>query len=226
MEETRSQDWVDWLESVTQQDLYIANKYITNEPSNYSSARVPSLKTVTNGLPSVADDNNSKTAALADSFFPPLPMFSRVPQVDAYPHPLKGIRSFSRARIRQVIRTLSPYKAPGPDKIPNLVLIKCCKTLIDHLFYIFKAVFELDTYHPRWLESVTLVLRKIGKTSYDVAKSYRPIGPIDTIPKLFSTLCSKHISYLAEKHNLLPRLSLEEDQDVTQRTPCSWSPTR
>jgi hypothetical protein len=122
---------------------------------------------------------------------------------DYYPPPLKGIRSFSRARIQQVIRSLSPYKEPGSDKIPNIILIKCCD-LIDHLFFIFKAVFELDVYHPRWLESVTLVLRKIGKTLYDVAKSYRPIGLIDTIPKLFSTLCLKHISYLAEKHNLLP----------------------
>ena len=27
---------------------------------------------------------------------------------------------------------------------------------------------------------------------------------MDTIPKVFSTLCTKHISYLAEKHGLLP----------------------
>ena len=135
---------------------------------------------------------------LTPSFHPP----SRVPLTAAYPPPpFKEIRSFSRARIRQVIRSLSPYKAPGPDKIPNIILIKCCDALIDHLF---KGVFELDTYHPRWLESVTLVLCKIGKTLYNVAKSYRPISLINTIPKLFSTLCSKHISYLAEKHNLLP----------------------
>jgi hypothetical protein len=28
--------------------------------------------------------------------------------------------------------------------------------LIDHLFFIFRAVFELKVYHPRWLESITL----------------------------------------------------------------------
>jgi len=37
---------------------------------------------------------------------------------------------FSRARIRQVIHSLSPYKVPGPDKIPNIVLMKCCVTLL------------------------------------------------------------------------------------------------
>jgi hypothetical protein len=82
------------------------------------------------------------------------------------------------------------------------VLIKCCDVLIDHSFFIFRAVIEHNVYHPRWLESITPVLRKIGKSSYDVAKSYRPIGLIDTIPKVFSTLCSKHIYFLAEKHGL------------------------
>ena len=204
MEETCSQDWTDWLESATQQDLYIANKYITNEPSDYSSTHVPALKTTFNNIPGTAEDNIAKAKALADSFFPLPPTTSRVPLDATYPTPLKGIRGFSQAKIRQVVRSLSPYKVPGPDKIPNVVLIKCCNALINHLYFIFKAVFELNTYHPRWLKSVTLVLRKIGKMSYDVAKSYRPIGLIDTIPKLFSTLCSKHISFLAEKHSLLP----------------------
>ena len=99
---------------------------------------------------------------------------------------------------------LSPYKALGTDRISNIVLMKCVDVLIDHLFFIVRAVFELTVYHPRWLKSITLVLRKIRKSSYDVAKSYHPIGLIDTIPKVLSTLCSKHISYLSEKHGLLP----------------------
>ena len=37
MQETRSQDWTNWLEAASQQDLYIANKYISNEPTDYSS---------------------------------------------------------------------------------------------------------------------------------------------------------------------------------------------
>ena len=43
MKETRNQDWTDWLKATSQQDLYIANKYISNEPSDYSNAHVPSL---------------------------------------------------------------------------------------------------------------------------------------------------------------------------------------
>jgi hypothetical protein len=85
-----------------------------------------------------------------------------------------------------------------------VVLIKCIDTLIDHIFYIYRAVFKLKVYHPAWLESLTLVLRKIGKTNYDVAKAYRPIGLINTIPKGLSTLVCKHMLYLMEKHGLLP----------------------
>ena len=60
------------------------------------------------------------------------------------------------------------------------------------------------SYHPRWLKSITVVLHKIGKSFYNLAKSYCPIGLIDTILKVLSTLCSKHTLYLAEKHNTLP----------------------
>ena len=140
---------------------------------------------------------------------------------------LKGVCCFSRAWICQVICTLSPYKAPGPDLIPNVVLIKCSNVLIDHLFHIFKAVFEHKVYHPRWLESTTLVLRKIGKPAYDMAKAYRPIGLIDTIPKVFSTLCAKHLSYLAEKHSMTSRhRNSGAGRAETLRTPCCLCPTR
>jgi hypothetical protein len=202
--ETRDQDWKDWLESISQQDLYIANKYITSEPTDYSSAWIPTLCTTSNGLPDLAEDNLAKVAALAESFFPPPPTVSHVPPNQIYPSPLHSPRFFSKRRIWQVIQLLSPYKAPGPDKIPNVVLMKCIDTLIDHLFFIFRAVLELKVYHPRWLESITPVLCKIGKTSYDIVKSYQLIGLMNTTPKVLSTLCSKHTSYLAKKRNLLP----------------------
>ena len=35
-------------------------------------------------------------------------------------------------------------------------------------------------------------------------RAYCPIGLLDTIPKVLSTLGARHISYLAEKHSLLP----------------------
>jgi hypothetical protein len=157
-----------------------------------------------NRLPKLAERNSDKVVALTSSFFPPPPETSTVPPNQAYPVPLKGPCFFTKSRIQQVIHTISPYKALGPDKIPNIMLKECVKVLIDHLFFIFRAVFELNVYHPKWLKSTTIILCKPSRAAYDVAKSYHPIRLINTILKVLSMLCSRHILYLAEKHGLLP----------------------
>ena len=103
-----------------------------------------------------------------------------------------------------MVRTLKPYKAPRPDGIPNIILMKCIDVIIDHLFYIYRASLEFAFYYDYWLTSLTLVLRKPGKPAYDVAKTYRPIGLLDTIGKLLSTLVATDLSFLVETHGMLP----------------------
>lgn len=97
-----------------------------------------------------------------------------------------------------------PHKVPGPDGIPNVMLKRCADTIIGHLYYLFKAITELDVYHPSGLESITCTFRKAGKAAYDIASAYWPIGLLNTLIKLHSTLSANHLSFLAEKHHLLP----------------------
>lgn len=205
IEETKREHWTDWLEDATSKDVYTANKYLTSEPSDYSSARIPDLRVRTGntGPEITVTENIDKAKALADTFFPPPPDDPEIPPF-AYPEPLKAKGIFSRTDIRNTIKKLKPYKAPGDDGIQNIVLQRCVETIINHLYYIFRAILELDEYPERWLIILTIVLRKAGKTNYNQAKSFRPIGLLDTIGKLFSTLVVADISYLAEKHNLLP----------------------
>jgi hypothetical protein len=40
--------------------------------------------------------------------------------------------------------------------------------LVDHLFFIYRAIFELNMYHPCWLELLKLVLGKIADTMLPV----------------------------------------------------------
>jgi Reverse transcriptase (RNA-dependent DNA polymerase) len=204
IKDKRVEHWVNWLENIQPNEIYLANKYVTNEPSDFSCTRVPDLKILCDGSPSLAATNSAKAAALAESFFPPPPTLSSVPATFNYPKPLPDLRYFSRCQIHQAVGQLKPFKAPGPDGIPNVVLKKCIDTLVDHLHLIFRAVFELDVYHNSWLTSTTLVLRKPGKPTYDVAKAYHPIGLLNTIGKLLSTLVAADLSHLAEKHNMLP----------------------
>jgi hypothetical protein len=101
LEQTVKSHWTDWLENASAKYIYIANKYVTNEPSDYSSARIPSLKTSLNGTPATASTNIEKAAALAQSFFPPPPLTSSVPINTVYPPPLPGIKLFSCRCIKR-----------------------------------------------------------------------------------------------------------------------------
>jgi len=196
--------WTDWLENISLSQIYLANRYITKDPSDASCTRIPALRTPTASIPTLATSNSDKAKLLADLFFSPPPSTSSVPAHFDYPAPVPGLHFFSRQQIHETVHTLKPYKAPGPDGIPNIILMKCINVIIDHLFYIYRASLEFAFYHDYWLTSLTLVLCKPGKPAYDVAKAYRPIGLLDMIGKLLSTLVATDLSFLVETHGMLP----------------------
>ena len=139
-----------------------------------------------------------------DSFFPPPPATSSVPPNYRYPKPVAYKAEITKEQIFRVIGKLSPYKTPGPDGIPNIVFKQCSEILVDHLYYIYNASLQDGLYFPSWLESLTAVIRKPGRQTYDVAKSYRPIALLNTIAKIFTALVAEDITTLAEQHKLLP----------------------
>lgn len=106
--------------------------------------------------------------------------------------------------IRDVAAKLKPFKAPGPDGIPNAVLKECIESIIHHVYYIFRAILELRVYPDSWKHFTTAVLRKPGKPDYSVPKAYRPIALMNTIAKLFTSLLAGFLSHLCEFRNLLP----------------------
>jgi hypothetical protein len=79
------------------------------------------------------------------------------------------------------LKSIKPYKAPGPDGIPNIVLSKCADLIVDRLFHIYKAMLERKLFYKPWKVSTTVVLRKPGKPRYNVPKAYRPIALLNTI---------------------------------------------
>ena len=204
IDEVKKEHWTNWLEEALPRDIYTANNYITSAPSDYANTRIPSLKrsnpTSTN---TTTDSNPRKVTELTAAFFPPPPNCPSIPPT-AYPKPLKTHGYFTHKDIHRTVSKLKPYKAPGIDGIQNIVLQKCINTIIDHLYFLFRAILEHNAYPTSWLSSLTIVLHKPGKTSYDVAKAYRPIGLLITICKLFSTLVATDLSFITEKHLLLP----------------------
>ena len=98
--------WNNYLENTDSSTIWTANKYITNE---------------------------GKAKALAEVFFPPKPTTSSVPQEYSYTDPLPSPPPITEEQIHMHIAKLWPYKAPGPDGIPNIVLQKLANLIVPYL---------------------------------------------------------------------------------------------
>lgn len=202
---TRQEHWKDFLEEATSQSIWTANKYVTGEPTDGSKSRVPTLKVKQrDGSIQEATTNEQKSAALSSAFFPPPPAESNIDPNFEYPPPVESFKKFTRDQIIQHVAKLKPYKAPGLDIIPNVVLKQTVGTLADYFSPIFNATFALNTYYGPWKDYITVVLRKPGKPDYSLPKAYRPIALLNTTCKLLTSIVAEDMIHIAEKHQLLP----------------------
>ena len=202
--ESTKEHWENWLDNAAERGLWTANKYATDPPTDNGRSRIPALVFPNpDGSTRHTTSNAEKSLTLAESFFPPPPPRPTVPST-CYPEPTHFFKLFTREHIRKIASKLDAYKAPGPDGVPNVVLKECIDVLIDHLYHIFRAIFLLDIYPDEWRQSITVVLRKPGKPSYEVPKAYRPIALLNTLGKLFSALMADELSFFCESKEALP----------------------
>ncbi|KAA1478016.1 hypothetical protein DENSPDRAFT_787504, partial [Dentipellis sp. KUC8613] len=181
----KNQHWRDWLDNASDPDIWTANRYISCPSTDGGKTRIPSLSVVQpDGTVQSITDNNRKSEVLARAFFPPPPPTSSIDPNFVYPTPLQNPGVITTDQIRRHASKLSPYKASGPDGIPNIVLTRCIEQIINYLYYIFEATFALNVYYDPWREFTTVVLRKPNKPRYDLAKAYRPIALLNTTCKL------------------------------------------
>ena len=202
LEHTKRQHWRDWLEKADDPDIWTAHKYTSSPATDGGKSRIPVLKTIGNGQEVTATTNKEKSRLLAKTFFPPRPL-DDTPLQFVYPKPIRDTNPISREHIKRQLAKLKPYKAPGPDGIPNIVLTKCANIITDRLFFIYKAILELNVYYEPWRTSTTVVLRKPGKPRYDNPKAYRPIALLNTMSKVLTALIADIMTFYTETHQLL-----------------------
>lgn len=88
--------------------------------------------------------------------------------------------------------------------MPMLVWKQLWKYLKSIITKFFTASVSLG-YHPKqWRSANTVVLRKPGKPNYSAPGAYRPISLLNTLGKFLEAVVARRLSYLAEKHGLLP----------------------
>ena len=202
----KREHWASFLEGLSYGEVWTANRYISNEVTDGSKTRIPTL-TLQSADPSVppvvASTNEEKSVMLAGLMFPAKPSSCAVAATE-YEDQLPTPQRITEDQIRRHIAHLSPYKAPGADEIPNVVLKMCAELITPYLLQIFQAALELRVYADQWRDITTCVLRKPGKPRYDIPKAYRPIALVNTIAKLFSAIVAEDIIHLTETYQLLP----------------------
>jgi ribonuclease HI len=162
---------------------------------------LPALRDTAGQLRTNAAD---KADLLRHAFFPtpPDPDLSDIEGFQ-YPSPIV-LEPITRREIREAIMKAPANKAPGADGIPNNVLHKAINQILVHLEHLFNACLQIGYCPEHFKTSTTIVLRKLGKESYQEAKSYRPIALLSTLGKAMESVLASRISYCVEKYSLLP----------------------
>lgn len=203
LEYNKKHHWRDWLEKLEEPDIWTANRYVTAPVTDGGKARILVLKHKVDRQEVSARTNSKKSAILAKGFFPPKPAEDSVPPNVRYPKPCKGDIRITAEQIQRQLRKLKPYKAPGPDGIPNVVLTKCADLLTSRMLSIYDTMFERKLMYKPWKSFNTVVLRKPGKPRYDMPKAYRPIALLNTLWKVLTAVVAGQLTYMTEKHQLL-----------------------
>src|SRR5260370_38855226 len=203
LQSTKMHHWRDWLEKAEDLDIWTVNKILAAPATDGGTTRIPVLKYTINGAELIASTNEEKGQVLAKSFFPAKPPHETDAVNTAYPMQCDKAGRISKEVIVRKLHRLKPYKAPGPDGIPSIVLTKCADLLVDSLHQIYSAIYDRKLHYEPWKQFTTIVLHKPGQPKYDVPKAYRPIALINTMWKGLMAIIADQLKFYAEKNRLL-----------------------
>ncbi|KAF7773567.1 hypothetical protein Agabi119p4_5734 [Agaricus bisporus var. burnettii] len=201
----KKKHWEDFLEEAAEKDMWTASKYLTEPVGDGGNPRIPTLFTMDEtGNRIEHNTNEEKAKVLSKTFFPDSPPQACCEQRQ-YPEPHQTRNDITIDQVLANIKRLAPFKAPGPDGIPNVVLQKVADLIAPILANSFKASLALGHQYTGWKLFTTVVLRKPGKPSYEAPKAYRPIALLCTMAKLLTVIITEEVSHMMEIHNDIPR---------------------
>jgi ribonuclease HI len=207
IEYCKTHHWRDWLEKAEDPDIWTAHKYISAAASDGSKSRIPTLTKAQGDSIRSAATNEEKGIMLAETFFPE----GKQPDAESEKESEEAeynqaceMDAITREQVLGHLANLKPYKAPGPDGIPNIVLTRCADIIASRLHLIYSAIVEKGMFYEPWKQFTTVVLRKPGKPKYNVPKAYRPIALLNTMVKVLTAILAEQLMYYAEQHKMLP----------------------
>jgi exonuclease III len=204
----KSSHWVEWLSRITDLDVWDAHKFLSAEPSDGGTTRIPTLELrhpTTKKVIETAVTNEVKSQWLKKEFFPPAMEVSSVPAIPLYPPPAWEWKPVSDALIGCAIDCMKPYKATFPGTTPNCVFKECTNLLVPYLGPIYRSLDDLNHYPDGWAELRVLVLRKPGKSNYAEPGAHRPIALTKGLPRLWYACKTLQCVAEAELAGILPK---------------------
>jgi ribonuclease HI len=195
IEKAKRSYWKQFLNGAGEGKLWKAASYM--KPREAWGC-VPALQVDSNELA----ENEDKAQAFLDTFFPKMNEPDEDPPVQAPPElPWPPI---TELEIQRALKATKGSTAPGEDGLPALVWKHLWQALKQLITRIFTASVKLGHHPRRWRGAKIVVLRKPGKPDYSIPGAYRPISLLNTLGKILETVIARRLSYLAEKHGLLP----------------------
>jgi len=107
--------------------------------------------------------------------------------------------------VEKLLKNIKPYKACGPDSIPNMVLSKCASELAPALASIFQRSLDTGILPEDWLKANISSAYKKGDKH--LAENYRPISLTSVSCKLLEHIICKHLVNHLETNNILSNLN-------------------
>jgi len=112
---------------------------------------------------------------------------------------------FSKEEFKQVISKCNNSSAPGPDKLSwhHLKFIVNQDECLINIINIANACFNLGHWPNYFKYSSTIIIPKPNKTSYDQAKSFRPIILLNTVGKLIEKVIAERLQFTVINNNFI-----------------------
>jgi len=208
IDKAKREHWDGFLVSLEERTIWTAHRYMSGDPTDGGQARIPPLRgnqtSVGEDEKSLVETNEDKSRVLRATFFPELERVDMSHADVIYLAPKFKFSPITDEQIHRAIAKLGPFKVPGLDGIPNIMLMKCADLLVPHLGPLYQENFKLSMYPNRWKDSVMVVLRKPGKGDYKAPNVHRPVALLNTIVKVMSTCVAEDLIHATETHRLLP----------------------
>ena len=195
--------WRQFCEDTSSADLWDAFRRVMR---NRRATRIQDLMVDGEHI----SDEDGQAHAFADRFFPPVTSAptSFHSQVE---HEVEDILQaalledstpVTREELHHAIHASGPWKAPGPDSVPNILLRQCEDILAPYLLSLFSASIQFRHVPASWKEATVVAVPKPGGDETS-PKGYRPISLISCISKVLERIVTDRLTFFLESRHLL-----------------------